>query len=95
MSKALPASEVVDAARDLALDIARNTAPLSVAISKRLLWEAGNRSVDETRQLEDPMFATVVRHPDAQEGIAAFVEKREPKWSGRPSQELPDLPSRP
>ena len=91
VSKAMPADQVLDAARELALEIAVNTAPLSVAISKRILWEAAGKSVDETRALEDPMFAFVSRQPDAREGIAAFVEKRDPKWSGRPSQDLPDI----
>src|SRR5688572_17749652 len=39
-SKALPADEVLPAARELASDIARNTAPVSVAVSKQLLWQS-------------------------------------------------------
>src|SRR5215218_10016918 len=44
-SKALPAEQVLPAALELARDIAANTAPLSVALSKRLLWESMNRTV--------------------------------------------------
>ncbi len=38
--RALPAEEVLPAALETASDIARNTAPLSVAITKRLLWQS-------------------------------------------------------
>ena len=89
VSKALPAEQVLPAALELAADIAANTAPVSVAVSKRLIWETATKSVEETRKLEDPLFAHVSRQPDAREGIAAFLEKRPPKWSGRPSTDLP------
>ena len=45
-SRALPAGEVLAAATEMARDIAVNTAPLSVALSKRLLWES--RSLDRS-----------------------------------------------
>jgi len=37
-NRALPAADVLEAALDVARDIAVHTAPLSVALSKRLLW---------------------------------------------------------
>jgi len=89
-SKALPKDEVLPAALALAQDIAANTAPVSVAVSKRLLWESIDRSIPETRKVEDRLFAKVTRLDDAREGIAAFVEKREPKWTGRPSLDIPE-----
>ena len=88
-SKALPAAEVLPAALALAQDIAANTAPVSVAVSKRLLWESIDRSVAETLKVENPLFAKVTRLDDAREGIASFVEKRPPKWTGRPSLDTP------
>lgn len=90
-TRALPAPEVLPAALGLARDIAVNTAPVSVAVAKRLLWESLDRSVAETRRIEDRLFAKVTRLDDAREGIAAFVEKRTPKWSGRPSTDMPDF----
>jgi enoyl-CoA hydratase/carnithine racemase len=88
-TKALPAAEVLPAALALARDIAVNAAPVSVAVSKRLLWESMDRSIPETRKVEDRLFAKVTRLDDAREGIAAFVDKREPKWTGRPSTDIP------
>ena len=83
---------MLHAALDLAGDIAANTAPLSVAISKRILWEAATMSVPEALRIEGKLFPFAARHDDAREGIAAFMEKREPKWSGRPSTEMPAWP---
>jgi enoyl-CoA hydratase/carnithine racemase len=88
-SKALPKDEVLPAALELATDIARNTAPVSVAVSKRLLWDSIDRTVPETLAIENPLFAKITRLDDAREGIASFVEKREPKWTGRPSLDTP------
>lgn len=88
-SRAMPAADVLPAALALAADIAENTAPVSVALTKRLLWESMDRSVRETLTVEEPLFSAVTRLPDAREGIAAFIEKRAPKWSGRPSTDLP------
>lgn len=92
-SKALPAAEVLPAALALARDIAENTAPVSVAVSKRLLWDATTQTVEETRRVEDRLFGTVTAMEDAREGIAAFVEKRPPRWTGRPSTDMPAIPT--
>jgi enoyl-CoA hydratase/carnithine racemase len=91
-SKALPAGEVLPAALDLARDIAVSTAPVSVAISKRLLWEGMNASVSEMRRREHALFAWAGEQADAREGIASFLEKRAPAWSMRPSRDLPAEP---
>ena len=88
-SKALPKDEVLPAALALARDIAVNTAPVSVAIAKRLLWESIDRSVEETMAVENPLFAKLTRLSDSREGIASFIEKREPKWTGRASIDSP------
>ena len=88
-TKAMPAAEVLPAATALARDIAENTAPVSVAVSKRLLWDAMDKSVADVTALENRLFAKVIALPDAGEGIAAFVEKRPPVWSGRISRDLP------
>jgi enoyl-CoA hydratase/carnithine racemase len=93
VSKALPADEVLPAAVALARDIAANTAPVSVAVAKRLLWDATTQTVEETRRVEDQLFGKVTAMADAKEGIAAFVEKRPPTWTGRPSTDMPEIPT--
>lgn len=88
-SRALPASEVLPAAREHALEIARNAAPMSVALSKRLLWESFAASVPELRRREDRLFAWIASQPDAKEGVVSFLEKRPPKWSLSASRDKP------
>jgi enoyl-CoA hydratase/carnithine racemase len=92
-SRALPAAEVLPAARAWARDVALNAAPASVAISKRLLWEGVADSVPAMLRKEEALFDWVRRQPDAIEGVVAFVEKRPASWKLRPSTDLPEWPA--
>jgi enoyl-CoA hydratase/carnithine racemase len=91
-SKALPASDVVPAAQAYAADIARNTAPVSVAISKRLLWESITASIPDVERRELELFAWTGSQPDSKEGVVAFLQKRSPEWALRPSVDMPPWP---
>lgn len=88
-SRALPPEEVLPAALDLANDIATNTAPLSVAISKRLLWADPPLTADEVDRLETLMHLEVMGRDDAREGVLAFLERREPTWTLSPTLDWP------
>jgi enoyl-CoA hydratase/carnithine racemase len=88
-SRALPASEVLAATLAHAREF-RLAAPVSVALSKRLLWEGLGLSVPETMRREAPLFAWTARQADAREGVASFLEKREPAWKLRPSIDRPE-----
>jgi enoyl-CoA hydratase/carnithine racemase len=90
---ALPADQVLPAAVERARDIAVNAAPVSVAITKRLLWEGLTASVDAMREREEPLFNWVGSQPDALEGVVSFLEKRPPKWTLSVVKDRPDLPS--
>lgn len=89
-SEALPADQVLPRAQERARDIAIHTAPVSVAISKRLLWEGLTASVPEMREREGPLFTWAGNQPDAREGVLSFLEKRAPRWALRPSQDKPE-----
>jgi enoyl-CoA hydratase/carnithine racemase len=80
-SRALPPDEVLPAALEVARDIAVNTAPLSVALSKRLLWYDPPLTADETDRLETLLHQHVMGREDAREGVMAFLERRDPKWT--------------
>jgi enoyl-CoA hydratase/carnithine racemase len=90
-SAALPADEVLPTAALRARDIAVHAAPVSVAISKRLLWEGLTASVPAMKAREDPLFAWVGRQPDAREGVVSFLEKRSPEWTLSAARDKPDL----
>jgi enoyl-CoA hydratase/carnithine racemase len=82
-SRVLPNDEVLPAALAIARDIALNTAPLSVAYSKRLLWQSTELDPDEVEALETEFHHHLMGAPDAREGVMAFLEKRAPAWEGR------------
>ena len=88
-SRTLPAPEVLPAATALARDVAVNAAPLSVAVSKRLLWESWDRSADEVEESETDLHRLLMSGADAREGVESFVERRSPRWQGSVSRDLP------
>jgi len=88
-SEALPAELVLSTAQGLALDIATTTAPLSVGLSKRLLWHHP-ATADEIDDLERRIHLHVMGRPDAREGVQAFLEKRPADWTGSVAREWPD-----
>jgi len=88
-SRALPAAEVLPAALEIARDIAVNVAPLSAALSKRLLWENYWLTREEVGRKETALHHVVMGRPDATEGVMAFVERRPPRWQLAVSQDWP------
>ena len=80
-SRALPAAEVLPAALAIAHDIAEHCAPLSLALSKRLLWSDADR--DQVGRLETAYHRLLMGTPDAAEGPRAWTERRPPQWALR------------
>jgi enoyl-CoA hydratase/carnithine racemase len=87
-----PKAELLDAAGALAREIAENTAPVSVALARRMMWTMLGA--------EHPMLAHRAdsrgmffrgRSADAAEGINAFLEKRPAEFTDRVSDGLPDV----
>lgn len=80
-SRVLPNEEVLPHAIEVAHDIAVNTAPVSVAVSKRLLWASFGMTADQIDSAETELHHHVMGEPDAREGVMAFLERREPEWT--------------
>lgn len=70
------------AAVDLAQQICRN-APLAVRESRKVVLGATYAPDDVGWSLSKGAFAAVEKSQDVQEGVTAFIEKREPRWQGR------------
>ncbi len=86
-SRVVASEEVLPTAMEIAVEIAQNTAPLSVAMSKRLLWQSFAMSAEEVERAETELHHKLMLHPDAIEGPMAYLEKRKPKWSGSVARE--------
>ncbi|NQT73785.1 MAG: enoyl-CoA hydratase/isomerase family protein [Chloroflexi bacterium] len=91
-SQALPADEVLPAALEIAKDIAINTAPLSVAITKRLLWESPNLTWFEVGRKETELHHHLMGRADAIEGPVAWLEHRQPQWKLSVKNDWPEWP---
>ncbi|RDI66099.1 enoyl-CoA hydratase/isomerase family protein [Nocardia pseudobrasiliensis] len=85
----LDAAEVLPTALSVAHDIATGSAPLPVALSKRLLWEGLGMGPDSVAALESQLNTYVADSVDAGEGMAALRDRRQPRWTGRVSAEWP------
>ncbi len=84
--------DLLPAAYALAREIADNTAPVSIALTRAMLWRLS--------AAEHPMAAHNIdskaiyrrsRSGDAKEGIASFLEKRDPVYPDKVSADMPDF----
>jgi enoyl-CoA hydratase/carnithine racemase len=87
-----PQGELLDAAHALAREIAENTAPVSVALARQLMWRmlGAEHPMLAHRADSRGMFARG-QSADAVEGITAFLEKRPASFPDRVSGGLPDV----
>ncbi|MFT4199920.1 crotonase/enoyl-CoA hydratase family protein [Gordonia sp. (in: high G+C Gram-positive bacteria)] len=83
-NRVVPDDKVLDAAIELADEIAKN-APLAVQASKRLMRESASESdwADPIWQRNAEEFIGLAGTADFLEGPMAFAQKRDPVWTGR------------
>jgi enoyl-CoA hydratase/carnithine racemase len=84
--------ELLGAAHAIAREIADNTAPVSVALGRRLLWSmlGAEHPMVAHRADSKAMFARG-QSADAREGVQSFLEKRPAAFPDRVSDGLPDV----
>ena len=84
--------ELLPAARGIAREIADNTAPVSVALARRMLWRMlGAHHPMEAHRVDSRAMFSRGQSDDAREGVTSFLEKRDAQFPDRVSAGLPDV----
>ncbi len=82
VNRVVPAADLSARAREVATALA--SAPTSaIAYAKRLINRSENATLDEAMAVEASLQELAGRTQDHAEGVAAFTEKREPRFVGR------------
>jgi enoyl-CoA hydratase/carnithine racemase len=90
VSRVVPPEGLIETALALAGEIADNTSAISVALARQMMWKLlGADHPIEAHRLDSRGMAWTGRSADAREGIAAFLEKRQPRFPLKPSQDMP------
>jgi enoyl-CoA hydratase/carnithine racemase len=84
--------DLLPAARELAREIADNTAPVSVALSRRMLWRMlGASHPMDAHKVDSRGIMERGRSADSREGVVSFLEKRPARYPDKVSDGLPDV----
>jgi enoyl-CoA hydratase/carnithine racemase len=84
--------DLLPAARALAREIADDTAPVSIAITRQLIWRmAGASHPMQAHQADSRGIQARGKSGDAREGVTSFLEKRPPNYPDKVSSDLPDI----
>jgi enoyl-CoA hydratase/carnithine racemase len=84
--------ELLPAAHALAREIADNTAPVSVALTRQMLWRMlGADHPMVAHRLDSRAVQARGKSEDAKEGVTSFLEKRPAKFPDRVSTDMPDF----
>ena len=90
ISEVVAPEQLLARANEIAREIADNTSPVATALSRQLMWRASAADhPDAALAVDATLNRALATSPEAKEGIAAFLEKRKPKFPGRPSRDLP------
>jgi enoyl-CoA hydratase/carnithine racemase len=92
VSRVVPDAELLPTALGIAREIATETAPVAVALTKQLIWRfLAEPDPSAAERLDGLVFGWATQSPDAKEGIRSFLDKRPARWGMRVSSDVPDL----
>ncbi|MFO7963570.1 MAG: crotonase/enoyl-CoA hydratase family protein [Desulfobacterales bacterium] len=92
VSRVVPHEQLMEKAFETAGEIADNTSAISIPLNRQLLWKM--LSADhpmEAHKIESKCIYWLGLMPDSKEAVNAFHEKRPPKFTMKPSTDMPDF----
>ena len=85
-------ADLLPAARALAREIADNNAPVSIALTRQMLWRmAGANHPMQAHHIDSRAIQSRGQSADAREGVGSFLDKRTPVYPNRVSSDMPDF----
>lgn len=85
-------TQLMEAARGIAREIVDNSAPVSVALSRQMLWRMlGAKHPMDAHRVDSRGIQIRGRTDDVREGVTSFLEKRPADFKMTVSQDLPDI----
>ena len=85
-------ADLLPAAYALAREIADNTAPVSIALTRQMLWRmAGAEHPMAAHRIDSRAIYSRGRTLDAKEGVMSFLEKRPAEYPNKVSTDMPDF----
>ena len=92
VSKVVPPEELLNTAITMAEKIAENTSAISIALTRQMFWRSlGAAHPMESYVVESKANLWAFQQADAREGVTAFLEKRSPNFTMKPSTDMPEF----
>jgi len=92
VKEVLPGDRLIARATELAREIADNTAPVSISLTRQMLWRGlGYSHPMDAHKVDSRAILSRGRSGDAKEGVTSFLEKRTPVYPDRVSRDMPDF----
>jgi enoyl-CoA hydratase/carnithine racemase len=92
VKEVVPGDQLLARANQLAREIADNTAPVSVAMIRQMLWRGlGFQHPMDAHKIDSRGVLARGRSGDAKEGVMSFLEKRTPVYPDKVSANMPDF----
>ena len=87
-----PKDTLMDEAKIIANEIIENTSPVSVSMTRQMLWKMlGADHPMEAHKVDSRAIYELGKGEDTKEGVNSFLEKRPPEFPNKVSKDMPDF----
>ena len=84
--------DLLSIAKDLASEIIENTSPVSISMTRHMLWKMlGADHPMEAHKVDSRAIYELGKSKDVEEGVNSFLEKRSPNFPSKVSKDMPEF----